>query len=620
MIMKKTLVALSAVALAALANAQVLQVQDAGLLTFRYNGAYPTENGTKQLRVLLDGKVLRVLSGGGQGWKSVEIPVISAGAHTIRWDYFTDGALFGRSVEPDASWVSDAAYEPLETYSEIGDFVEQICRGKVWIPGQVAGIVDGYTERIEKNPADYKSVLSRAAAKVLTLVDNANLWAIVRRFGYSPDFQFNRLDGSLSTFLAPLSNAVVDKTMAEVLPTLKSALADIRLVPDGWNGSFLASAREYGLSEDVFIDRADVLMVRAALEQVIASLELAASYDMAFDYDVAKNLALEVRDDGPAVVTIERILRDFPQVGACIRRPDLLADAKVDAKAALMTLLAADAALASRTDAQMHFFEYDPADADKRDLARSHVRKLLDSIDGTVRFEGADFREYAKGVAVDDLAFDVSLVPLFGGKVLRNLLPPFNGNEPVRTQFPDLTFAGLLPDMTADKANALMKAHGIDVQVGELDPATVGVASTVRSAFAAETEKTGFCLESAELVAALSAVGTPYVQYFPDGVKVELVGKKLVVADNAKAGKLKLARKSTELDLAKCKFTDNMSGLKLTYKQKTGKFTGSFKVYNLEKGKIKSYSVKVSGKMDGTKGQGTATLKKFKLTVPFAIR
>lgn len=617
--MKKVMIAASVALVATLASAEPLWVNGMGLLSFKYDGAYPTENGTKQLRVLLDGKSLRVLPAGDFGWKSVEIPVISRGIHCISWDYFTPGLVIVKSAEADESWVSDATFAPLEPASEISDFVRRVCSGKVWIPGQVVGIVNGYTERIEKNPADYKSVLSRAAAKVLTLVDNANLWAIVRRFGYSPDFQFNRLDGSLSTFLAPLSNAVVDKTMAEVLPTLKSALADIRLVPDGWNGSFLASAREYGLSEDVFIDRADVLMVRAALEQVIASLELAASYDMAFDYDVAKNLALEVRDDGPAVVTIERILRDFPQVGACIRRPDLLADAKVDAKAAFGSLLAADAALVARTDAKMHFFEYDPVDAAEQARARAYVRKLLDSIDGTVRFEGADFREYAKGVAVDDLAFDVSLVPLFGGKVLRNLLPPFNGNEPVRTQFPDLTFAGLLPDMTADKANALMKAHGIDVQVGELDPATVGVASTVRSAFAAETEKTGFCLESAELVAALSAVGTPYVQYFPDGVKVELVGKKLVVADNAKAGKLKLARKSTELDLAKCKFTDNMSGLKLTYKQKTGKFTGSFKVYNLEKGKIKSYSVKVTGKMDGTKGQGTATLKKFKLTVPFAI-
>ena len=619
--MKKVLVGMVAAALVALANAETLQVEGVGLLTFRYNGAYPTENGTKQLRVLLNGKVLRVLAGDGLGWKYVEIPVISAGAHTISWDYFKDGVLFDKSVEPDASWISDVAYGPLKTYSEIGNFVEQICRGKVWIPGQVVGIVNGYTERIKANPTDYKAVISRASAKVLTLVDNANLWTIVRRFGYSPDFQFNRLDGSLNTFLAPLSNTVVDKTMAEVLPTLRSALADIRLVPDDWSGSFLASAREYGLSEDVFVDRADVMMVRAALEQAIASLELAASYDMAFEYDTAKNLALEVRDDGASAVTIERILRDFPQIGSGIRRPDLLASAKVDAKSALTSLLAADAAIISRTDAKMHFFEYDPADADTRELARLHVRKLLDSIDGTVRFEGDDFRKCAKGVAVEDLALDMSLAPLFGGKVARNLLPPFSGNEPALMQFPDLTFAGLLPGMTADKANAMMKAHGIGLQVGEFAPAVAVAMSAVGPAIAAEAEKTGFRLEGTEqLVAALSSVGTPYVQYFPDGIKVELVGKKLVVANNAKVGKLKLVRKGTELDLAKCQFTDNMSGLKISYKSRTGKFTGSFKVYNLEKGKIKSYLVKVIGKMDGNKGQGTAILKKFKLTIPFTIR
>ena len=62
--------------------------------------------------------------------------------------------------------------------------------------------------------------------------------------------------------------------------------------------------------------------------------------------------------------------------------------------------------------------------------------------------------------------------------------------------------------------------------------------------------------------------------------------------------------------MAKSKFTDNMSGLKLTYKAKDGSFKGSFKVYNLEKGKIKSYTVNVTGVMIGAKGYGTATIKK----------
>lgn len=619
--MKKVMIAASVALVATLASAEPLWVNGMGLLSFKYDGAYPTENGTKQLRVLLDGKSLRVLPAGDFGWKSVEIPVISRGIHCISWDYFTPGLVIVKSAEADESWVSDATFAPLEPASEISDFVRRVCSGKVWIPGQVVGIVNGYTERIKANPTDYKTVLSRAAAKVLTLVDNANLWAIVRRFGYSPAFQFNRLDGTLSTCFAPLSDEVVDKTMAEVLPTLRSALEDVRLVPDDWSGSFLASAHEYGLSADVFVDRADVWMVRAALEQAIASLELAASYDMAFDYDVARNLALAVRTGGGKDVTIERILRDFPQVGSSIRRPDLLACAKVDAKAAFGSLLAADAALVARTDAKMHFFEYDPADAAEQARARAYVRKLLDSIDGTVRLEGADFQRFARGERLDDLSLDMSLAPLFGGKVLRNLLPPFCRNEPVLTEFPDLTFAGTFPGMTAEKANDILESRGIGLQVGEAEAvAAAPTAVSLPSPAEVEPEGTRFRMEIQGLVAALSAVGAPYADYLPDGVKVERVGKKLVVADGAKIGKLKLVRRSTELDLVKSKITDNMSGLKFSFKPKTGKFTGSFKVYNLEKGKIKSYTVKISGRMDGDRGQGTATLKKFGLTMPIAIR
>ena len=102
-----------------------------------------------------------------------------------------------------------------------------------------------------------------------------------------------------------------------------------------------------------------------------------------------------------------------------------------------------------------------------------------------------------------------------------------------------------------------------------------------------------------------------YADCLPDGVKVAQVGMEWVVANGAKAGKLVLLDKETgALDSAKSKFTDNTAGLKLAYKWKDGTFTGSFKAYAFENGKIKSYTANVTGVMIGRTGYGLATVKK----------
>ena len=90
-------------------------------------------------------------------------------------------------------------------------------------------------------------------------------------------------------------------------------------------------------------------------------------------------------------------------------------------------------------------------------------------------------------------------------------------------------------------------------------------------------------------------------EYLPDGVPVSVKGTKWTLP---KAGKL--AMKKGVLDASKA--GDNPSGLKLTPK-KDGTFTGSFKVYYVERGGLKSKTATVAGiVVDGT-GYGTATIK-----------
>ena len=84
----------------------------------------------------------------------------------------------------------------------------------------------------------------------------------------------------------------------------------------------------------------------------------------------------------------------------------------------------------------------------------------------------------------------------------------------------------------------------------------------------------------------------------PDGIEVTWTGKKF---KTPKAGKPKVKKEDGEYYIeVNEKGEDNPCGLKLKYKKKTGKVTGSFKVYATyytKKGKlkIKSYDAKISG-------------------------
>ena len=80
-------------------------------------------------------------------------------------------------------------------------------------------------------------------------------------------------------------------------------------------------------------------------------------------------------------------------------------------------------------------------------------------------------------------------------------------------------------------------------------------------------------------------------EFLPDGVALEWTGKKLKAP---KAGKVKYSKK--EESFVDTKNSDNPSGLSVKYNKKTGKVSGSFKVY-VEKSekKLKSYKAKFSG-------------------------
>ena len=96
--------------------------------------------------------------------------------------------------------------------------------------------------------------------------------------------------------------------------------------------------------------------------------------------------------------------------------------------------------------------------------------------------------------------------------------------------------------------------------------------------------------------------------YLPEALSVEQAGARWLVAGGARAGKVAFARGTDEIDASKT--GANPSGLKLSYKAATGSFSGSFKAYAVERGKIKAYPLTVTGVLIDGRGYGMAAGKK----------
>ena len=110
------------------------------------------------------------------------------------------------------------------------------------------------------------------------------------------------------------------------------------------------------------------------------------------------------------------------------------------------------------------------------------------------------------------------------------------------------------------------------------------------------------------LRAKVSGMEKPLAEFIPNGLSVVPNGRKWLVAGGAKAGKIKYDKVSGEVWDDKA--SANPAGLSLSYSAKAGTFTGSFKVYGVVKGKLKSYTAKVTGVLVDGRGYGYATISK----------
>lgn len=118
-----------------------------------------------------------------------------------------------------------------------------------------------------------------------------------------------------------------------------------------------------------------------------------------------------------------------------------------------------------------------------------------------------------------------------------------------------------------------------------------------------------FYADADALSDAMSRSGVKVLADFaPYAVPVASNGKKWTVANGAKAGKIKYdAASGSAWDE---KTSRNPAGLALAYSAKTGTFAGSFKVYGVVNGKLKTYTAKVTGVLVNGRGYGYAIVSK----------
>ena len=175
-------------------------------------------------------------------------------------------------------------------------------------------------------------------------------------------------------------------------------------------------------------------------------------------------VVFDIESDGleyDSVLTMESILEAHPQCATAIRDQASLDDAKLETRLALNLYEKFDIAIRSRTSGKMHFFEYDPKYDEQRQAVMKSVQLAKTALDDVVTVKGEDYICF-EHFKLTNLNERVTLVPFFSGEILRDLLPPFEGDRPVLSSIPDITFAGTFPDWTMEnRMEMLRKIDGV---------------------------------------------------------------------------------------------------------------------------------------------------------------
>ena len=437
-----------------------------------------------QLTLDVDGKAIQLLPCSGMsprahGWLRFSLSITNESVHTIKWmaaidstSYNEDAELYRQlgievlsvrdqieqyksyglgTVSDPGAWVDEVEWLQGADQTDVVQWGNSAYQARRILPGKADPMIAWCDQRIAENPEDYDAHVRRAIARLKALAEDPVFRTLLGRYGYAFSDELMSITGTFNVDNAPLSNEAVDIVAGETLPALEMILADLDVIPEGWDGTVALSASQYPVDEDIYIDYADVVMTKACVHGAEVAILIARGYDLTLDNQ-------KLNDEA---TTIESALAAHPQCASTIRDQASLDDAKLETRLALNLYEKFDIAIRSRTSGKMHFFEYDPKYAEQWQAVVRSVQLAKMALDDVVTVKGEDYICF-KHFKQTNLNERVTLAPFFGGKILRDLLPPFEGDRPVLSMIPDITFAGTFPDWTMEnRMEMLMKIDGV---------------------------------------------------------------------------------------------------------------------------------------------------------------
>ena len=367
---------------------------------------------------------------------------LTPGVHKLRWQTYLQYCE-GVSVR---SAVENFAIEPVVMQTDICDWAKLLVNYGIWKPGNLEYLRDDvYGARIAANPDDYEARVIRAAIKIALLAENADIRAFIKECGYTIVDYTMKVSGEFCGLenLAP-ANDIVDRLSPEVLTAIDDALADLNAIPENWNGSIELSPKKYEvLNEPVYVDMAEIMVLKAAIEAVRATILLVKGYDFTMDYMVARNAIANA-------TYVWDVLEQVPDAGY-IRDAEVLLESKEWFRKSLQHIRRADQIILWRTNPLPHFFEYDQVDANDLARARLYLEQLIGSLDHPETIDLPYFVDKF-GYKGETLPFgmfrQLYLGAIFAGRITQDLVP--NAQIALRVlcmdTVKDTTLGGLLPD------------------------------------------------------------------------------------------------------------------------------------------------------------------------------
>ena len=260
----------------------------------------------------VDGRVMELsgcknASANAKGWLHFTLSLTNSCAHVIKWVATIDGSKFNEpapygfeisslrellesyavigltTVSMPGAWVDEVVWSPNSDQTDVVQWGHSSYQARRMLPGKADPMIAWCDQRIAENEEDYDAHVRRAITRLKALSEDPILRTLLGRYGLVFSEELVALTGTLNVDDAPLSNEAVDIVAGKAMPTLEMILADLDVIPEGWDGTVALPASQYPVDEDIYIDFADVVMAKACVHGAEAAILAAQGYDLTLD-------------------------------------------------------------------------------------------------------------------------------------------------------------------------------------------------------------------------------------------------------------------------------------------------------------------------------------------------